>query len=445
MEKEILLKEDPSLNIEIISNIHCVTKPQKSFSERKDILFIGGFAHLPNVDAVVYFVKEIFPLVKQRMPDVRFYIVGSNPPKQVLSLQSNAVVVTGYIKDVAPYFENCRLFVSPLRYGAGVKGKINQSMSYGLPVVTTTMGAEGMALVDGVNALIADTPKEFAEKVVLLYNNEELWKRLSENSITNVQNNYSPEVAKESLKKIFDNLDKETQISDVLSRMRADWNKRAKEDFKYFISYSKTEDEFEESGRINVDDFVAKDLDLIADGTDLKNMRILEIGCGVGRMTKYLGELFGEVYGVDVSEEMIRVGKNRLKSISNVHLYCNSGSDLSMFPDNYFDFALSYIVFQHIPEKEVIINYINETYRVLKPNKMFKFQVQGYLGEEYLKAEKDTWLGVSFSQEEMEQIANSLNFEVITMRGQGTQYFWITLKKTRQGGQTQIKKTSGRN
>ena len=102
-----------------------------------------------------------------------------------------------------------------------------------------------------------------------------------------------------------------------------------------------------------------------------------------------------------------------------------------MFPDNYFDFAFSYKVFQHIPEKEVIINYIKEAYRVLKPNSMFKFQVQGYLGEEYLKTKKDTWLGVSFSEREIEEIAKTSSFKARNMKGQGTQYFWITLEKLR--------------
>jgi ubiquinone/menaquinone biosynthesis C-methylase UbiE len=136
------------------------------------------------------------------------------------------------------------------------------------------------------------------------------------------------------------------------------------------------------------------------------------------------------VHGVDVSDEMIRLGKTRLKSLGNVHLYHNNGSDLSMFPDNFFDFVFSFIVFQHIPEKEVIVNYIKETYRVLKPNGIIKFQVQGYLGEEYLKTKKDTWLGVSFSEDEIKEIAKSINFEIIDMKGQGTQYFWVIFKKS---------------
>jgi GT2 family glycosyltransferase/glycosyltransferase involved in cell wall biosynthesis/ubiquinone/menaquinone biosynthesis C-methylase UbiE len=207
VEKEILLKEDPSLNVEvIIRSVHSVTTPQKSFLERKDILFIGGFDHLPNVDAVVYFVKEIFPLIKQRMPDVHFYIVGSNPSKDVLSLQSDEVIVTGYVEDVAPYFENCKIFVAPLRYGAGVKGKILLSMSYGVPVVTTSIGSEGIGLVDGQNVLIADDPQEFAQKAILLWNEEELWDKLSRNSLEHISKCFSYETAREQFKELMKNL-----------------------------------------------------------------------------------------------------------------------------------------------------------------------------------------------------------------------------------------------
>jgi O-antigen biosynthesis protein len=205
VEREILLKENASLNIEVVSNIHDVRKPQKIFSERKDLLFVGGFDHPPNVDAAKYFVEKIFPLVKQKIPDIQFFIVGSNPPKEVLSLHSTDIIVTGYVKDLTPYFDDCRVFVAPLRYGAGIKGKINQSMSYGLPVVATTLGAEGIGLVDGVDALIADVPEQYAEKVIRAYQDEGLWNKLSGNSLNTVINQFSSDIAKKTLKKLLCN------------------------------------------------------------------------------------------------------------------------------------------------------------------------------------------------------------------------------------------------
>jgi glycosyltransferase involved in cell wall biosynthesis len=203
IEKSLLLKENPSLNVGIVSIIQRIENPQKSFSERKGILFVGGFDHLPNVDAVIFFVKEIFPVMKQRLPDLTFCIAGSNPPEHVLALKSSHVIVTGYVRDLTSYFESSRVFVAPLRYGAGVKGKINHSMSHGLPVVTTSIGAEGIELTGDSDVLIADEPEEFAEKVVRLYTDENLWNELSQNSLRNVEKHYSFEAAKEKLKELI--------------------------------------------------------------------------------------------------------------------------------------------------------------------------------------------------------------------------------------------------
>ena len=130
---------------------------------------------------------------------MKSYIIGNNHPKEIKQLNSNNMIVTGYVKDLNPNFENCKLSVSPLRYGAGVKGKINQSMSHGPPVVTTTIGAEGIELVDNENALMVGTPQEFAEKVVVLYNDQNLWNKLSENSVKNIDENFSCEVIKDKL------------------------------------------------------------------------------------------------------------------------------------------------------------------------------------------------------------------------------------------------------
>lgn len=202
-EKAILLKESPKLKIEIIPNIHDVIKLKKPFKSRKDIMFIGGFFHQPNEDAVFYFIQDIFPIIKKKIQDIRFFVVGSDPSPAVLELNSEDVIVTGYVEDVSPYFENCRVFVSPLRYGAGMKGKIGQSMAYGLPVVTTTIGAEGIGLVDGENALISDDPKEFAEATIRLYTDEKLWCRISKKSVKHIEKNYSKKAFSRRIERIF--------------------------------------------------------------------------------------------------------------------------------------------------------------------------------------------------------------------------------------------------
>ena len=203
-EKEILLTEIPELKIHVVPNIHEVVKTGvKPFQARRDIMFIGHYLHKPNEDAVFFFVNEILPMIRKELPGIRFFVAGSNPTEDISRLNSEDIQVTGFVKDVTPYFENCRVFIAPLRFGAGMKGKIGQSMTFGLPVVTTKIGAEGIGLVHGETALIADTPHEFADLVVQLYSNEELWNRISKKSVTHVTENFSPEIMKRKLAEIF--------------------------------------------------------------------------------------------------------------------------------------------------------------------------------------------------------------------------------------------------
>ena len=203
IEKELLLKETPQCRIEILSNIHEVTPCITPFCDRKDLMFVGGFNHQPNVDAMKWFTKEIFPQIIKSIPDIKLYIIGSDLTKEIEHLASPNIIVVGYVKELTPYFNNCRIFVSPLRYGAGVKGKINQSMSYGLPVVTTQIGAEGMYLLDRENALIADDENTFASKCIELYENVDLWNELSRNSLINVQRYFSYSHWKQKIESIL--------------------------------------------------------------------------------------------------------------------------------------------------------------------------------------------------------------------------------------------------
>ena len=159
-------------------------------------------------------------------------------------------------------------------------------------------------------------------------------------------------------------------------------------------------------------------------------MKILEIGCGIGGMTEYLAQVFGEVYGVDVSGEMIRIAKNRLQQVSNVWLKEGSGKDLAEYNDGIFDFVFSFIVFQHIPCRQVILDYIGEAHRVLKPGGIFKFQLQGCTNPEWLSMEKDTWHGETITDENIDELRLKHEFEIVEKHGQGTQYSFYTLKKS---------------
>ena len=199
VEQKILEKEGYKNKVSVITNVHENMGCSLPFEEREGLLFIGGFLHTPNEDAMLWFIERIFPKIEQAIKGITCTIVGSHPTDVVRSLASSSVNVTGYIKDVIPFFENSRVFVSPLRYGAGVKGKIGQSLSFGLPVVTTSIGAEGMGLKDGKTMLLAEEEDKFAQKVIQLYHDRQLWQKLSVNGMESIKERFSPEVIGKSL------------------------------------------------------------------------------------------------------------------------------------------------------------------------------------------------------------------------------------------------------
>jgi GT2 family glycosyltransferase/glycosyltransferase involved in cell wall biosynthesis len=201
-EQEMLKKLVPDVEVGIVSVINPVPVSEKpaDYKDRSGILFIGSYNHLPNIDATRWFVKNALPLVTKKIGNVTYESLGSNPTAEVLSLAADNVRVPGFIDDVDPYFQQARVFICPLRFGAGVKGKISHALACGLPIVSTTIGAEGMHLRDGYNCLIADTPKEFADKVSKLYEDEKLWKSLQENALKTYRENFSPEAATRALK-----------------------------------------------------------------------------------------------------------------------------------------------------------------------------------------------------------------------------------------------------
>lgn len=212
----------------------------------------------------------------------------------------------------------------------------------------------------------------------------------------------------------------------ILDKMRRDWDARAKENARHYVATARTEwsdEEYFESGRQNVYNEILTDMGNVCQGQDPKSMTVLEIGCGSGRMTRALSENFGQVYAVDVSGEMIQRAKDALKDRPNTHLFQNNGQDLSVLGDVQLDFAFTYIVFQHIPSRDVIRNYVREVARLLKPGGLFKFQVHG--DPSIKRTADDTWIGVPFSDADVVEMAEECGFEPRYRIGAGTQYFWL--------------------
>jgi glycosyltransferase involved in cell wall biosynthesis len=214
-DKAAVAQAAPEVRIEVIPTIHALHGRGAGFAEREHLLFLGNLAHRPNADAVHHFVRDIFPHVKRALPEVKLYVVGDNVTPEIAAYASDDVEVLGYVPDVEPFFRRCRLMVVPLRYGAGVKGKLGESLSYGLPVVTTSTGAEGFGLTSGVEALIADAPEEFAAAVVRSYEREDLWEGLAERGYRHVEKYFTPEV----LAEVIDSSVRELGLTNVAARV----------------------------------------------------------------------------------------------------------------------------------------------------------------------------------------------------------------------------------
>ena len=204
VEQELLSREAPGRRVEVLSNIHEVAGRRAEFAERKDIWFVGGFQHQPNVDAVLWFARAIWPRVRQSLPELRFHIVGSKITAEVEALTGNGIEVHGFVEDISRFLDGCRISVAPLRYGAGVKGKVNQSMAYGQPVVATPIAVEGMEIVAGQEALVAENADDFADAVIRLYQDAELWLQLSDAGLANIQSHFSFDAARTALAQILD-------------------------------------------------------------------------------------------------------------------------------------------------------------------------------------------------------------------------------------------------
>lgn len=186
-EKEFMKAFVDESKLFTVSNVHNLkVRPEDMppFEKRNGIFFIGTFLHDPNVDAVEILYNHIMPLVWKNLPDLKITIIGSEAPESIVKMNSEKFEIAGFVENIIPYYEKCFASVSPLRFGAGVKGKIGQALEYTLPVLTTTIGAEGMFLENGVTALISDNDdyQKFADHIIEICTNQTTWNTLHNNS-----------------------------------------------------------------------------------------------------------------------------------------------------------------------------------------------------------------------------------------------------------------------
>ena len=234
---------------------------------------------------------------------------------------------------------------------------------------------------------------------------------------------------------------------EISSRMRDDWNARAREDAGYYVAFGRREQEDAEffataTEVINGLEWELRRVPLAQRG----NWRALEIGCGPGRLMRPMSRHFVEIEGVDVSDEMIALAREKLGDVPNAHPHATDGASLALFGDESFDFVYSYAVFQHIPSREVILEYLRETHRVLRTGGLVRFQFNG-LPRTSAASETsfDTWAGARFSSNELLEFTGQHDFQVLALEGVSTQYMWTTWRKQPQGWFAALEKAAHEN
>ena len=209
--------------------------------------------------------------------------------------------------------------------------------------------------------------------------------------------------------------------------MREDWNARAGEDAYYYVAFGRRDQadgEFEDTG-IEVVAGLEWELKRVPTAHP-RTRRALEIGCGPGRLMRPMAKHFGEIHGVDVADAMIARARKRLAGTPHAHAHTGTGSDLAQFADQSFDYVYSYAVFQHIPSRDVVFNYLNEAVRVLKPGGLVRAQVNGLPPEARVY---DTWSGVRITPAEIRDFCRANGLLLLALEGQNTQYMWTTWQK----------------
>ncbi|MFO0708505.1 MAG: glycosyltransferase [Sandaracinus sp.] len=206
VEREELAREVPGARVELLPLLRSIPGRSAPLAGRRDVIFVGGFSHRPNVDAVEHLVRDVWPHVRAAGTGLTLHVVGSAMPAEIRALAAADVVMHGQVPDLAPLFARVRLSVAPLRYGAGLKGKVADSLGHGVPCVTTSIGIEGSGLAHEAEVLVADEPRAFASEILRLHADDALWQRLSDRGLAFVEARYALAAHRRRLEALLDEL-----------------------------------------------------------------------------------------------------------------------------------------------------------------------------------------------------------------------------------------------
>jgi glycosyltransferase involved in cell wall biosynthesis len=212
-DRQLLLDSNPHLHVDVIPNGVDLEKyqplPLPSETAARSLLFLGNMGYPPCADAALYFCEQIFPIIHKTENTSEFWVVGRDPRPEVLELNNDRIHVTGRVEDVIPYYLQSSICVVPLRAGGGTRLKILEAMALGRPVVSTTIGCEGLNVENGKHLLIADSPAEFAQQTIRLFQDRHLYQRISANGRRLVETQYGWDQIAKKLMDVYSELSTE--------------------------------------------------------------------------------------------------------------------------------------------------------------------------------------------------------------------------------------------
>jgi GT2 family glycosyltransferase/ubiquinone/menaquinone biosynthesis C-methylase UbiE len=304
-------------NIKVLGHFLEPESDIKGFASRKDLLFVGNLDNdeSPNVDSLIWFIKNVFPLIQKKIPDIILHIVGSNNAESLQKLKSVNICFHGFVDDTKNFYNSCRVFVSPTRFAAGIPYKIHESAAYGLPVVATSLLAKQLSWEHEKHLLVSESePEEFSNAIIHLYYDEQLWNKISINAISEIRQSHNKNSFSNVLKEVLD-FDKinSKKVEEYWSGINLDeqfskdiyW--MANSNVQKYIQFAAT------AGKKNTH-WVNYVFDKYFSNNG-NNDLMLSIGCGNGELERHLSQLkaFKEILALDISEKRIETAKQLAK------------------------------------------------------------------------------------------------------------------------------------
>lgn len=175
-------------------------------TSEKTLLYVGTLSWEANIDGLLWFYREVWGILTQHYPDIKLYIVGKHADERLKTLPEldNRIILTGFVDDLEPYFQRCKVFITPLRFGSGIKVKVINSLYRGMPCVTTSIGTEGLKTIDGEHIFCKDNPQEQADAIIQLFEDKSKWEKMSTNARAIARKYYTWDAVLENIVKAIE-------------------------------------------------------------------------------------------------------------------------------------------------------------------------------------------------------------------------------------------------